>query len=90
MSAWGTSLGFLAFAASFASALSAEAATIAAASCSSLHVQTAITSAAAGDTVVVPAGNCTWTSTVRITSKALTLRGAGVGATNDLGLISGQ
>ena len=55
----------------------AQAATVAAASCSHTDVQTAINTAVAGDTVTVPAGSCTWTSTVTITGKALTLTGAG-------------
>jgi hypothetical protein len=45
-------------------------------------VQTAINSASAGDTVVVPAGNCTWTTGVNIDSKSLTLQGAGIDVTN--------
>lgn len=59
------------------------AATINAASCSSAHINTAISSAATGDTVVVPSGSCTWTSHVTIpASKAITLQGAGIGQTN--------
>lgn len=61
--------------------LSAEApaATIAASSCSSANVQTAINSASAGDTVTLP-GPCsaTWSSTVSIpSSKGITLDGKG-------------
>jgi hypothetical protein len=59
----------------------ADAATGSAASCSNTDVQSAINSAAAGDTVLVPAGNCTWTGAVAISGKALTLRGAGIGVT---------
>lgn len=59
----------------------AGAATIPATSCSDAHVQSAINTAAAGDTVTVPAGNCTWTTTVTITSKRLVLQGAGINVT---------
>ena len=51
-----------------------------AASCSSANVQTAINAASAGDTVSIPAGSCTWSSTVSIT-KPITLQGAGAGST---------
>lgn len=59
-----------------------EAATINAASCSSSHVQAAIDSASTGDTVLVPSGSCTWTSTVSIANKGITLQGAGINLTN--------
>jgi hypothetical protein len=49
-----------------------------AASCNTSDVQNAINSAAAGDTVVIPAGTCTWTSGVNI-SKGITIAGAGSG-----------
>lgn len=58
-----------------------HAATITAASCSQAHVTSALSSAATGDTVLVPAGTCTWTSRVTIPSVALTLQGAGSDAT---------
>lgn len=48
-----------------------------AASCSQTHVQTAVNSAVNGDTVLVPAGTCTWNSAVSITNKTITLTGAG-------------
>ena len=58
-----------------------EADTHNAASCGNADITTAITAAASGDTVSVPAGNCTWTSTVTIPSdKILYLVGAGSGA----------
>lgn len=60
----------------------AYAGTINAASCSSANVQTAINSASTGDTVLVPAGNCTWSTPVNITNKGITLQGAGINATN--------
>jgi len=50
-------------------------------SCSSAHVQTAIDAAADGDTVTVPAGECTWTSQVAIANKQLTINGNGVDST---------
>jgi hypothetical protein len=61
-------------------AVSSHAATITATSCSQANVQSAINSAAAGDTVSVPAGNCTWTSQVVVT-KGILLQGAGAGST---------
>jgi hypothetical protein len=48
-----------------------------AASCSLPDVQTAYNAASAGDTVAIPVGSCTWTSSLNI-SKALTLLGSGV------------
>lgn len=42
----------------------AHAATITAASCSTAAVQTALNQATAGDTVQIPAGTCSWTSTI--------------------------
>ncbi len=66
----------------FISYLPANAATINAASCSSSDVQQAINSSADGDTVVVPAGTCTWSSQVSIpAAKGITLQGAGAGST---------
>lgn len=62
-------------------------ATIQAASCSQADVQAAIDAAADGDTVLVPAGSCTWTTTqamtpaVSIANKTLTLQGAGIDRT---------
>lgn len=58
-------------------ALSAEAATQTAAGCSQADVQSAINAANDGDTVSVPAGNCTWTSSVQTNNKRITLEGAG-------------
>lgn len=58
----------------------AKAAIINAASCSQSDVQTAINSASSGDTVFVPAGQCTWSSGVTIPNR-VTLRGAGIGNT---------
>ena len=49
------------------------------ASCSQTDIQNALASASTGDTVSVPAGNCTWTSLSL--SKAVTLQGAGTGKT---------
>lgn len=50
------------------------------ASCSYADVFSAIAAASAGDTVNVPAGNCTWSSTLTI-SKSISLIGAGIGNT---------
>jgi hypothetical protein len=58
----------------------AEAATVAAASCSDAHVQAAVDRAGADDIVTIPAGDCTWTAGVKV-DKAIALRGAGVGRT---------
>ena len=57
-----------------------HAATIDATSCSHPDVGAAVNSAQSGDTVVVPAGECSWGSTLNI-SKDITLQGAGVGNT---------
>jgi hypothetical protein len=67
----------------------AHTATIAAASCSSAAVTAAVASAANGDTVIIPAGTCTWSTLVTI-NKAITLQGQGVGVTKILdGVTSG-
>jgi len=53
-----------------------------AASCSDTHVAVAVSSAANGDTVIVPPGLCTWASSVTIpNSKKLIIQGAGKTAT---------
>jgi chitodextrinase len=54
-------------------------ATVTATTCSRADVLTAITQAAIGDTVIVPAGNCTWSSAIEV-SKAVSIIGAGSGA----------
>lgn len=51
-----------------------------AADCSHTEVAACITAAANGDTVIVPAGECIWTSSLNI-SKNITLQGAGIGNT---------
>jgi hypothetical protein len=61
-------------------AIPSKASTVTANSCSESDVQAAITSASRGATVTVPAGSCTWGSTLTIT-KGLTLAGAGTGST---------
>ncbi|HSZ01595.1 MAG TPA: hypothetical protein VK788_19000 [Terriglobales bacterium] len=53
----------------------AHAAVVNAASCSSSDVQAAVSSAAAGDTVVIPSGNCTWTFPVTIAGKGIIVQG---------------
>src|SRR5262249_35179905 len=58
----------------------ALAATITAATCGSADVAKALNSASEGDTVAIPAGQCTWTANVS-TSKRLTIQGAGPGQT---------
>jgi hypothetical protein len=59
----------------------ADAATIRPASCSRGDVGSAVNSAQNGDTVVIPAGTCTWT-TALVIEKAITLQGAGIDVTN--------
>jgi hypothetical protein len=58
----------------------AVSATVNAASCSLTDVQNAIASAQDGDTVAVPAGNCTWSGNLTL-SKGIHLRGAGAATT---------
>jgi len=60
---------------------SSPATTITASSCSRESVGAAVTASTYGDTVTVPAGNCTWASTLTI-ARGITLRGAGPGVTN--------
>ena len=57
-----------------------EAASRNAATCSSADVQRAVDSSQNGDTVVVPAGNCTWGDQVSVVNKTVSLVGAGSGA----------
>ncbi|MGZ3770992.1 MAG: hypothetical protein ACXVCP_15505 [Bdellovibrio sp.] len=64
----------------FAFSASSQAASKAAASCSYADVSAAITSATVGDTITVPAGTCTWSSTLNIT-KGISLIGAGKAST---------
>ncbi|MFX0196082.1 MAG: hypothetical protein ACFFCW_08165 [Candidatus Hodarchaeota archaeon] len=60
----------------------ANTATINASTCSRADVQSAINSASNGDTVIVPSGTCTWSSSVSIPStKGITLKGAGIDST---------
>src|SRR6266853_1507541 len=40
-----------------------------------------VNSASDGDTIVIPAGTCTWTSNLTITAKVLVLQGAGMDRT---------
>lgn len=54
--------------------------TINATSCELTVVIAAVSSASAGDTVVVPSGTCTWSNPLSIT-KAITLQGQGIGNT---------
>lgn len=60
--------------------LPVHAATITAANCGLSAVQSAINSTQHGDTVVIPAGTCTWTSALTVT-KGITLTGAGIDVT---------
>lgn len=60
--------------------VSSWASTQLAASCALSDVIAAYNKASSGDIVTVPAGNCTWSSTLNIT-KSITLSGAGMGST---------
>ena len=70
-------LGALFLISTSASTAHAQVSEISAASCSQVHVQAAINSAASGNTVLVPAGTCTWNSNVSISNKTIILKGAG-------------
>lgn len=61
-------------------AVDTQAATHNASSCNGSAVNSAINAASHGDTVVVPAGTCTWNSQVVVT-KGITLMGAGIDRT---------
>lgn len=50
-----------------------------AATCSNTDVQTQLTASVTGDIVLVPAGSCTWTTTVDPGSKSVTIMGSGAG-----------
>lgn len=63
-------------------ATSSNGADIKAASCLRADVQAAVNSAVDGDRVLVPAGSCTYTGSVTVTNKGITIQGAGIGATN--------
>jgi len=65
---------------SFVLASSAWAYIHTAATCSYANVSAAVATASSGDTVIVPSGNCTWSSALTIT-KGIILQGAGVGST---------
>ena len=60
---------------------SAHAAEIHAATCERSAVATAVNSANDGDTVVIPAGRCTWTTNLTIKNKILTIQGVGIDKT---------
>lgn len=51
------------------------------ADCEEGSLQTAIDAASDGETIIVPAGSCTWSTTVTISGKALTIQGAGIDTT---------
>jgi len=57
----------------------AHSATYTAATCGSADVQSAINLTAEGDTVIVPAGICTWTSGVTISGEGIIVKGQGSG-----------
>src|SRR5581483_1256183 len=55
------------------------------ATCSQTDVQAAIDAAASGDTILVPAGSCTWSNVTIPGSKGLTLQGGSGGTTTIAG-----
>lgn len=61
-----------------------------AATCSQADVQSAVNATSSGGTVAVPAGNCTWTASVVITNKSLTITGAGIDVTTITGNTPGN
>src|SRR5215469_6851263 len=61
-------------------ASSAAPRTVNAASCNLVDVQRALDQAHVGDTVAIPAGTCTWTSTLTV-STAVNLLGSATGTT---------
>lgn len=69
--------------------ISSHAATINSATCSQTDIQNAINSASDFDTVIIPAGSCTWTIPngsnsygIEILNKEIILKGSGQGITN--------
>jgi hypothetical protein len=58
----------------------ASAATLSATSCNAADVQAAINRATDGDTVIVPAGGCTWTTGISFGGKGITVTGSGSAA----------
>ena len=57
------------------------AATTSAPSCSQSNVNAAVANASDGDTVLIPAGNCTWSSPLTITNKSISIIGSGESST---------
>jgi hypothetical protein len=55
--------------------------TITAGSSSLTSVQNAVNAAAAGDVIVIPSGSRTWSGSLRIAKKSLTIQGKGIGST---------
>ncbi|MGZ3802329.1 MAG: hypothetical protein ACXVCL_19340 [Bdellovibrio sp.] len=69
--------------------IASKSATINSADCSLSAIQTAINFAQPGDTVSVPAGNCTWSDVLTLPdSKKITLAGAGMNQTVITGSVS--
>jgi hypothetical protein len=72
-----------------ACALPAQAAVQTAATCSNTNVASAISAAADGDTVHIPAGNCTWAGAVSTGDKRLIIQGTGSGGSGTNLTLSG-
>jgi hypothetical protein len=64
---------------------SLQGATLTADSVSREDVQKAVDAAADGDIVRLPAGTATWTASVRVADKFITIEGAGIGRTTIVG-----
>lgn len=60
----------------------ASATVVNAASCSVTDISTAVTAAVDGDTVQIPGGSCTYASSLLITNKSITIKGAGPGTSS--------
>lgn len=71
------SIGFL----SLVPTLNASAADVNAASCAQADVQTAINAAGDGARVIIPAGNCSWSTNVGWQDKNIYVKGAGIDQT---------
>jgi hypothetical protein len=61
--------------------VSSPAKTISARSCALADVQTAVSDAISGDIIVLPKGKASWSSSLKIATKNLTLQGNGIGST---------
>lgn len=63
----------------------AQAETFSLSSCELSVVQNAVDQAVNGDTIAIPAGECTWDDALSWTNKSIAVIGAGMDATSELG-----